>query len=124
MSIAIDVRVPPNAFELGRILEGISDVEVEFDRVVPRGISEAMPILLVQGDFEAFEQALRSDNQITNLTPLDETERVREYHLQWSPPHESLLQAIIEANAIIVDGRKRGDDWAMRLRFQNQSSVD
>lgn len=124
MGVTVDIEVAPSGFPLGRILEGVPDVDVELDRVVPRGTAETMPLLLVEGDYDEFERRVGADDAVRDLRLLDRFDGGRLYRIEWATSSGGLLEAVVAADAIIVDGRKRDGQWSLRLRFHGQANVD
>ncbi|MFC6723100.1 bacterio-opsin activator domain-containing protein [Halobium palmae] len=124
MSVIGEFTVPSDSFLLGESLAEVPEMIVELQRIVAHSSEELVPFFWVQhGDEEQFDETLRSDSTLEDLTLLDEFDRGISYRARWTKNARSIAYAYIEAGATILEATGQNDSWTLRMRFDDERSV-
>lgn len=118
MSVILEFTIASEAFRLGRVLSGPSEMRFELERIVPTG-HMVMPFIWATGDdHERFEENVRTDPAVKELLVLDKLGESGLYRVEWNESPTDLIEAIARADASILQARGDGE-WVFRLRFNN-----
>lgn len=116
-NIIVDVTIPAESLELGRILTEHPGITVRLERIVPLQ-SEVIPLMWVtNGTGGTIKAALQDHSQIEfvqSLTPADEVEL---FEVRWQPDFNGLIRAMVDADARMLKGEGTAEGWEFRLRF-------
>lgn len=122
-NIIVDITIPAESFELGRVLTDHPEITVRFERIVPLQ-AEIIPLLWVaNGDGAAIKAVLQDHSQIEfvrSLTPADEEEL---FEVRWQPEFNGLIRAMVDADARMLKGEGTADGWEFRLRFTSHEDL-
>lgn len=122
-NIIVDITIPAESFELGRILTDHPGITVRLERIVPLQ-SEVIPLLWVaNGNGTAIEADLQDHSQIEfvrSLTPADEEEL---FEVRWKPDFNGLIRAMVDADARMLKGEGTAEGWEFRLRFTTHEDL-
>lgn len=122
MSVAVELRVPGDAFELGNVLTAVEGVSIEIERIVPvRG--QVVPYAWATGDERDVESALEALPSVESVTRLAEISRWGLYEIQWRYPINGLVASLAEADAVVVEFISSDDEWYLDLRFSTRDAV-
>lgn len=123
-SIIVDITIPAESFELGRIFEDIPGISVQLERTVPLQ-SEPLPLFRVaDGDEAAIKAALQDHSQIKRVRLLMTTETGEKlFEVRWQPGLNGLIRAMIETNARLLKAEGNADEWKFRLRFATNEDL-
>ena len=111
----VDVSVPASAFP------GVSEVEIELERLVPTG-TEVAPLVWVTSDNREETDRLLADAPLIEEATFLTTDGVRFlYEVTWSDEMDDLMDLLAEAEAVLLDGRKTGQQWDFRLQFRDHA---
>lgn len=132
MSVLAELRVPASEFVLAETLTCVPDVRIEIKRVVA-GADEVTPYFWVSdGDLDAFERALRDDGTVLDILALEEhlddageasPGDERFYRVTWRLDAESLLTALDDAKATILEAVSDGEEWEIKVLFPDRESL-
>ena len=125
MSVVADFTISGDTFELGRLLTFDAGANIELERLVPTG-NEVMPYFWVEmpdGDFEAFERAVRADPLVRGLNALDRVGDETLYAIEWERIPESLIQGIVQTRGAILEGRGAAGHWRFMIRFPDHGRL-
>lgn len=123
--VVTEVTIPTDSFELGQILHDHDETRIELTKFVPTGNGLAPYFWAETDDHDAFEEAVRSDEQVASLTEVDDGPNKRLYHIEWADPMEinGLLDAIRAHNLIVETAVGTADIWRFRLRAANHGGL-
>ncbi|MFC4356947.1 bacterio-opsin activator domain-containing protein [Halobium salinum] len=123
MSVIAEFTVPADAFLLSDALSAAPEATVEIQRVVANAPDELMPVFWVAGDVAGFDEAVREDDSVTDVTRLDDLDRGTSYRATWTRNAESIAYAYLETGAAILEANARDDTWRLRMRFDDDESL-
>ncbi|WP_224447375.1 helix-turn-helix domain-containing protein [Haloprofundus salilacus] len=126
MVVVAELEIPANAFDLGRLSQVTEGIHIELERVVPIGTDGVMPFFWATGpdteSFDAFEQAVRGDDVVEELTAVARVDHRVLYHVVWSDTAANLTAVLVASEATILEAY--GDDpWRFRLRFADHRGL-
>ncbi|WP_435359547.1 helix-turn-helix domain-containing protein [Haloarchaeobius sp. DFWS5] len=122
MAVIVELSIPPDAFDLGRVTAVADDIHLELERVVPTG-GEVMPFFWARGtDFEEFERHVRENKLVERLTALTKVDDRILYHVVWGDTVSNLTEILSATGATILEAHGN-NPWQFRLRFQDHSGL-
>ncbi|MDS0282243.1 helix-turn-helix domain-containing protein [Haloarcula onubensis] len=122
MSVIAEFTIKSSEFILGQVLARDPGTHVEMERVVPAS-GRVMPYVWVHdGDFEAFEESVRSSDYVQALTALDIVGESALYRVEWAEDVESLIYGMAETNASILSATGN-ETWLFRIRFDDHGGL-
>lgn len=117
MTIIANITLPSATFPLGRVMQSFPDATIELERVVPLR-ETIMPFLRIEGDDpEVVEASLRNHPQVKRVDVRMTTGTETLLDIHWSPSAGGLVEALLNANATVLDARGTAETWDFRLRF-------
>lgn len=117
MTIIADISLPSTTFPLGRVMQSFPDATMELERVVPLR-ETIMPFLRVEnGDPATVKSSLQDHPQVKRVDVCTTTETETLFEVHWSPGAGGLIEALLNANATVLDARGTAETWDFRLRF-------
>lgn len=118
-----DVRVPAEAFPLGRILREYPDVEIELERLVPTD-QEVIPLFWIGSDREAeVTETLRKDPLVERLDELTRTPDRVLLSVGWSPDIDALVGILVDLGVMVLTAEGTADFWEFRLQFGSRDQL-
>lgn len=122
MAVTVELTIPSDEFDLGRVTKGDNDVHLELERLVPTG-TEVMPFFWATGtEFDAFERNVRENELVENLVAVTRIDDKVLYHVTWGETVSSLTEILEKSNATILEAHGN-DPWLFRLRFADHRGV-
>ncbi|WP_226011412.1 helix-turn-helix domain-containing protein [Halomicrobium salinisoli] len=125
MAVLADLVVPGDEFVLAEALTSESGVRVEIKRVVA-GTADVTPFFWAFGDrLDDFESALSADSEVRAVDPLETTdEGERFYRVSWDRSAPSLLTAVADAEATILEAVNDDDGvWELKVLFPDRGAL-
>jgi predicted DNA binding protein len=118
-----DVRVPADAFPLGRLLAEFPAGEVELERAVPTD-GRFLPLFWVDADTAAtVGSTLDADDQVASHERLTTTRDRALYAVEWLPGIDGLVDVLANVGADMLRGRATGSGWEFRLLVPHQRQL-
>lgn len=122
MSVALEVRVPPETFALGQVLAAPDPLRLDLERLVPLGADATLFVRASGPEQPAFRESVESDPRVEQFVAVEEREDRTLYRLEWIDEPRGLLVAARESGAVIV--RARLDrQWLFRFRFPDHEAL-
>jgi predicted DNA binding protein len=121
----VDITVPADSFELGRLLEELPGIRIELERIVPLQDS-IIPLFWVSngnGEEDQVESILRESSLTEDVKYLTEDGKRTLYEVRWSLEVDGLVQALIESKAKIMEAESIGEGWDFRLQFPSHDEL-
>jgi predicted DNA binding protein len=123
MSVIAEIRVPSEAFELGRTLDLSAAGAVELESLVPAGERAVPYIWVYDADVEAFEAAVEGRAAVEDVSRVDTYDDRALYTFAWSVEADRLLDAVRAAEGHVLTATGSGDAWEFELRFSTHDSL-
>jgi predicted DNA binding protein len=122
MSVLLEFSIPATDFQLGDVLSGPPDMQLELERLVPTG-DMIMPFVWATGEGQDdFTERVRSHSRVREFTELDRLGEKGLYRIEWKEPLIDLIEGISRADAVVLEARGT-NDWSFRLRFPNHEKL-
>lgn len=122
MSVIVELTLPADVFELGRILAVEGDTHIELETMVPIG-ARSIPFFRVFEGRDSFETKVGADDSVSDITEVSSQNGEILYGLDWDSSDDSFFQGIIETEASILEASGSQDTWAFNLRFTSHEDL-
>lgn len=123
MSVIAHFSVPAEDFPLGRALEVDTGTRIRLESMVPTR-SAVIPYFWVRGaDPEAIRRTLADDPLAERVEIVDRIDGEALFRVDWTSEINGLIGAIIDRDAVIMEGVGSGDSWNFQLRFSNYNDL-
>lgn len=123
MSVLTAFVVPAENFLLGRTLERNPETRIEIERVAVEEEDVTPYVWAAGGDFERFEAALAEDPTANDCLMLEDHDGERLYRVDWAQNSRSIVYAVSEAEATILQATGKGTEWSVELLFPDEESL-
>ena len=122
MSTIAEFSIPPDALPGGDLLAEMPNTVVELERIIPTE-ENALPFFWVwSDDVSTFMDSARNDDEIEDITVLDEVEYGALVRATWTPEAD-LIHAIKALQATILEARATAEEWTFRIRAERQEGI-
>lgn len=123
MGVIVGVSIPADEFELGRILGGWGNAEIELEAVVPLG-KTTMPLVRVYGSSDDFRENVRNHPSIDEIRVIMESNGENIYSLEWDGDGDSFVGGLRRNDGVVLSAT-RGEDqnWVFELLFETADSL-
>lgn len=119
----VDITVPADAFELGRLLEEIPGIHIELERLVPLRDSVIPLFWVSNGDEEEIVDILSASDLTQEVRYLTEDGKRQLFEVHWSRDVDGLVQIMIDSGARLLEAETIGEGWDFRLQFPGQDQL-
>ena len=124
MSLIVEFHVSSEDCVLWETLRTRSDLRLEAERTVGYNRETFLPFLWVTAEELAdIESTLRADPTVRTVQPIDTFETAHLYEFDWNPDATSVVHAIPDAGAVMLNARGRADTWVMQVRFADEDTL-
>jgi predicted DNA binding protein len=124
MATLVEFSLPAMDFELGQLLTAETEIQIEFERIVPVG-SNVIPLFWAwNDDLDTFEQRVRADDHVNELSEIEQVGDRRLYLLNWEIPEGGFFEGFTAAQTIIRSAY--GYDmhtWEFEVLFPSQDDL-
>lgn len=117
MAVIVELTVPADAFELGRILRVEGSTTITLETMVPLGGRPIPFVRIHDGIGDAFERSVRDHTAVTKMTLVNSHEEELLYALNWDPSDASLFQKVNDLDGVLLSATGDSDTWSLELRF-------
>ncbi|MDS0282577.1 helix-turn-helix domain-containing protein [Haloarcula onubensis] len=115
-----DIRVPADAFPLGRLLQAYPDIEIELERLVPTE-EEIIPLFWVESEYvDDIRQTLGEDPLVEEVIELTRLPDRALYSVNWSPDIDALVGTLVELKIHVLGAEGTASSWEFRLQFPDR----
>jgi predicted DNA binding protein len=121
MGVIAEFSVDADAFGPASVCWGESDVQLQFEQIVPTS-GEVAPYVWVSGDTDSFERGMDEATTEVGYSTIDRQNGSVLYRLRWHTEPTGLLSIFLDTNAAVLEARAT-DSWFFRVRFPDESSV-
>jgi len=131
MSVLAELTIPSSEFVLAETLTSVPEIRIEIKRVVA-GADEVTPYFWASdGDLDAFERALRDDETVREILTLEEQpgddstadRQERFYRVTWALDDETILAALEDAKATVLEAVSSDDAWEIKVLFPDREAL-
>jgi predicted DNA binding protein len=123
MSVIAHLRVPPDSFELGRILDVVKRGTVQLETLVPLG-ERAVPFFTVYGDTRRrFEESVRDHSSVDSIREVSTNGDETLYALDWDASRDQFFRGMVENDARLLAARGTTAAWEFEIRFQTHDAL-
>ena len=122
MAVIVDLALPSQQFELGRILGMKGDTSVVLETMVPLG-ERTVPFFRVHGEENGFEKSVRGHSAVTDITVVSTHNGEVLYALDWDISDDTFFDGLIEADANLLEARGVTETWSFELRFPSHDRL-
>lgn len=123
MSIVVaEVSIPTDSFAIGAILQD-TEYRIDLTQFVPMGES-CIPYFWVETENTVgFEESVRADDRVADLTALDASGPRTLYKIEWAEIPNGFLAIVADHDLLIEDATGSEDRWRFRLRGPNRNNL-
>lgn len=122
-NIVVDITIPAESFELGRIFSEFRDLSVRFERIVPLR-AELLPLLWVANeDRSEIKAALEEHPQTEHVQSITTANDEELFEVGWQPDLNGLIRTMIETDARLLKAEGTAEEWEFRLRFATHEDL-
>lgn len=123
MSVIAEVRIPPDNFELGQILDLNEASAVELETLVPSG-NVTVPLFWVYEPVEnGFLDTVQRYPTVNSVTEVDVFEDRTLFRLDWDASQDHLFQCIFDHEGDILSATGTSDGWDFEIRFSHRETL-
>ncbi len=122
MAVIVDLALPSQQFELGRVLGMEGDSGVVLETMVPLG-ERTVPFFRVHGADNGFEESVRGHAAVSDIDVVSTHDGEVLYALDWDLSDDTFFEGLIETDAILLDARGGTESWSFELRFPSHEAL-
>lgn len=122
MAVIVDVALPSQQFELGRILRVEGDTSVVLETMVPLG-ERTVPFFRVHGERTKFEKSVQSHSTVNEVEVINAHDGEVLYALDWDISSDTFFDTLIDTGANLLEARGIAESWMFELRFQSHEDL-
>ncbi|WP_257298394.1 helix-turn-helix domain-containing protein [Haloarchaeobius sp. FL176] len=121
MGVIAEFSVDTDTFGPASACWGESDVQLQFEQVVPTS-GDVAPYVWVSGDTDSFERSMDEATTEVGYSTIDRQGGSVLYRLRWDTDPTGLLSIFVDTDAAVLEARAT-ESWFFRVRFPDESSV-
>ncbi|WP_132060999.1 helix-turn-helix domain-containing protein [Halorussus amylolyticus] len=123
MSVITEVRIPPEDFELGQILNLDEASAIELETLVPSG-DVTVPLFWVYEPVEhGFLDTVQRYPTVNSVTEVDVFEDRTLFRLDWDASRDHLFRCILDHEGQILGATGTSDGWDFEIRFSHREAL-
>ena len=124
MATIVEIQLPAEEFALHQTLSALDTVEFEVERVVAHDQDHIVPYVWANGtDRTTIETALQDDLSVKNIELVSDQEDRWLYQMDWVEQIQSLVQILVEEEAVVLTAFGKGDQWDLRVLFPDREAL-
>jgi predicted DNA binding protein len=123
MATVMEFSSPVEEFPLGSVFETLPEVTVELERLVPHE-TLIIPYFWVRGaEAEDIEAAFAAHAGVVSIELIDDIENEYLMRAEWAGEYFGILNALAEANIVVLSGIGRADGWSFEVRGEDREAI-
>ena len=123
MSVIAEVRIPPDDFELGQILDLDGASAIGLETLVPSG-DVTVPLFWVYEPVEnGFLEAVERYPTVNSVKEVDVFEDRTLIRLDWDASQDHLFRCILEHDGQILGASGSSEGWNFEIRFSRREAL-
>lgn len=123
MAVILDLSLPADHFELGRILSIENDTRVTLETMVPLGERSVPFFRLYDGDGDSFEDSVGNHPAVEDIHVVSSHDNETLYALDWHISHDTFFSGLQKAQAHLLEATGTFQTWTFELRFPSHDAV-
>lgn len=123
MSVIVEVSIPSERFELGRILTVEGTTHVTLETVVPLGGHPTPFVRIHESARKSFEQQVSDHPAVSDIHLVDTDAEETLYALKWEPSAGTLFERLVDQEIALLGGSGDAECWAFELRFPSHEAL-
>lgn len=122
MSVIIELTVPAEEFELGRILTMERETDIVLETMVPLG-ARSIPFFSVRNGRESFERIVREHPSVEGIDVVNTSDGETLYALDWQITEDTFFGGIVAKDAHLLEATGTARTWDFELRFPSRQAL-
>lgn len=123
MSVITEVRIPPDDFELGQLLDLDEASGIELETLVPSG-DVTVPLFWVYEPVEnGFLDTVERYPTVNSVTEVDVFEDRTLFRLDWDASRDHLFRCILDHEGQILGATGTSEGWDFEIRFAQREAL-
>lgn len=123
MSVIVELTLPADEFELGRILSVEDSVSIVLETMVPMGELPIPFVRLRDSVRSSFEEGVREHPAVTGFRVIESNEEETLYALEWTISQATFFDGIQATDAHLLRATGTADLWQFELRFPSHNAL-
>lgn len=123
MAVIVDLSLPSDQFELGKILSMVKEEQIQLETLVPVGDRSVPFFKLTESGRESFEEHVRQHDAVADVRLVNEHDGEVLFALSWDVSGDTFIQGILELEGHILDGSGSAETWGFELRFPTHQAL-
>ncbi len=123
MSVIVEMTLPSEAFELGRVLrvEGLTRVTLE--TMVPMGGRPTPFFQINNGVRASFKRSVREHTAVEAIRRVNRSDTETLYALDWTPSPGTVFRRLMDMDVAVLNATGSAETWALELRFPDHETL-
>ncbi|QSG12279.1 Transcriptional regulator, contains HTH domain [Halapricum desulfuricans] len=123
MTVIVELTIPSEGFELGRILSVGGAGRVTLETMVPLG-GRPIPFVRVKHDTrDKFTRRVRKHAAVSEIRPLSTHNDEVLYALDWDPSEDAFFRMMLDGDIALLEASGSVDRWGFELRFPSHETL-
>ncbi|MCL9817501.1 helix-turn-helix domain-containing protein [Natronocalculus amylovorans] len=123
MSVITKIRIPPDDFELGQILQLDEASAIELETLVPTG-DVTVPLFWAYEPAEnGFLDAVERYPTVNSVTEVDVFDDRVLFRLDWDASQDHLFRCILDHEGQILSATGTAEGWDFEIRFPHREAL-
>lgn len=122
MSVIVELALPSQEFELGRILGLNGGASVVLETMVPLG-ERTVPFFRVHGGVNGFKESVSQHDAVNQINVVSTHDGEVLYALDWDISDQTFFDVVLSTGANLLEGQGVGDSWTFELRFGSHETL-
>lgn len=123
MGVIVELSLPGDAFELGRILSVEGATRIILETMVPLGERPIPFVRLRNGARSSFEATVRAHPAVNELQTVATSEDETLYALDWDISEDTFFDGMLAVDAHLLEATGTARTWTVELRFPSHSAL-
>lgn len=122
MSVIVEMSLPAEAFELGRILAVEDETSIVLETMVPLG-ERSVPFFRLHDGHDSFEETVRAHPAVEDIQVVNTHDGETLYALDWQIAEDTFFEGIVAMDAHLLEATGSPRTWAFELRLPSHETL-
>lgn len=123
MAVILELSLPSQEFELGRILMMEDSAVINLETMIPVGERPIPFFRVYDGQQSSFESTVRDHPAVEDIQVVNSNEDETLYALDWNVSKHSFIATIQEVDGHLLDATGSPETWGFEIRFPTHDAV-